>query len=131
MESINWVEVSAIIIAALVAVALIVLLKRGLVSETTITAAGDLLDTIPVYPEDGFVGQLFTYARLAVRAVEQMTKSGDIPWDNQARKTEAMAQAQLYAKIDGLELGDADRAAISDLIEAAVLELPKSEPEEV
>jgi len=41
-----------------------------------------------------------------------------------------MAQAQLYAKIDGLELGDADRAAISDLIEAAVLELPKSEPEE-
>ncbi len=126
MSTINWVEFSAIAIAVIVAAIMIILLRRGLITESTVTTTGNLLDSLPVFSEDGFVGQLFNYCRLAVRAVEQMTKSGVLPKDDVLRKDEAIAQVLDYAKIDGLELGEKDKEAINALIEAAVLELPKT-----
>lgn len=123
----DWVALTAMALAAILAIIMIVLLRRGWISKETVTAAGNLLDTLPVFSEDGFVAQLYKYARLAVRAVEQMVKAGALPKDNDIRKTEAMEQIERYAKIDGVDLGDTDRDAIDSLIEAAVMELPPSE----
>lgn len=122
--NLDWVGISAIALAALVAAALIVLLKKGLITHDTVTATGDLLDSLPVFADDGFVGQLYNYARIAVMAVEQLVKAGALPKDDEVRKAEALEQVERYAKLDGVELGDTDRDALGDLIEAAVAELP-------
>ncbi len=123
----DWVALTAMALAAILAIIMIVLLRRGWISKETVTAAGNLLDTIPLFSEDGFVGQLYNYCRLAVRAVEQMVKAGVLPKDDGIRKAEAVEQVKMYAKIDGMDLGNTDRDAIDTLIEAAVMELPPSE----
>lgn len=123
----DWMEILAIVTAAMAAVILIVMLRRGWINKNTVTETGNLLDTLPIVPDDGFVGQLFTYVRLAVRAVEQMTKNDTIPKDDMARKDAACEMIERMAKLDGVELGEKDRDVIDDLVEAAVLELPKTE----
>lgn len=127
METINWVEISAIAVAALVAIALIILLKRGWITKETVEAAEDLLDSLPMVGVEGFIEQLYNYCRLAVRAVEQMTKAGVLPKENAARKEEAVQHVITYAEADGIEISDNELSAINTLIEAAVLELPKTE----
>ena len=123
----DWVALTAMALAAILAIIMIVLLRRGWISKETVTAAGSLLDTLPVFSEDGFIAQLYNYARLAVRAVEQMVKAGVLPKDDDIRKKEAVEQIERYARIDGLDLGSTDLDAIDTLIEAAVMELPPSE----
>lgn len=124
--SVNWVEIAAMLLAAVVAIALIVLLKRGLITADTVGATGDLLESLPIFSEDGFVAQLFNYCRLAVRAVEQMVKAEALPHDDDIRKAAAVDMVETYAKLDGVDLGEKDHDAIENLIEAAVLELPKT-----
>lgn len=126
MGTINWVEISAIAIAAMVAIALIVLFRRGWITEGTVESIEDLMDSLPIAGAEGFIERLYTYCRLAVRAVEQMTKAGVLPKDNAARKEEAVKQVQSYADIDGVDLTDEDKAVMDALIEAAVCELPKT-----
>lgn len=125
MNNLDWVGISAIALAAVLAVILIALLKKGLITRETVEATGDLLESLPVtMAPDSFVGQLYAYAQMAVHAVEQLVKNGAIPKEDETRKSEAKAMIETYAQIDGIELGETDRAAIDTLIEAAVAELP-------
>ena len=127
-NNLDWVGISAICLAAVLAVILIVLLKKGLITKETVTATGNLLESLPVVAApDSFVGQLYAYAQMAVSAVEQLVKTGVLPKGNDERKSEAKAMVETYAKIDGIELGETDRAAIDTLIEAAVAELPRND----
>ena len=123
--NIDWIGIAALVLALAIAAVLIILFKRGLITGDTITATGELMDSVQI-AGDGFVAQLYSYARMAVRAVEQMVKNGDLGMGNEVRKAAAVDQVLRFAEVDGMDLGETDRQAVSDLIEAAVAELPKT-----
>lgn len=114
------IAIIALVISALVAAALVYLYKRGILSEPAITAVGSLIDGIDF--DNSFLATLAYYCGLAVKAVDQLVKSGQIPKDDEARKNKALDYVQNYAAVDGYELTDEDREAIGSLIEAKVYE---------
>lgn len=110
---------------AVVAVLLIVLWKKGLLTDDALNALGDLVDGV-ILPEDGPIGTLAYYARLAVRAVEQLVKSGQLDTTGDAdaiRREKALELVEEYAAASGPALTDAEISTVRSLIEAEVYEL--------
>lgn len=110
---------------ALVAILLIVLWKKGLLTDRALDAIGDLAEGI-ILPQDGPIGTLAYYARLAVRAVEQLVKSGQLNTEGNAdviRREKALELVQLYAATSGPALNEAEINTVRSLIEAEVYAL--------
>ena len=68
-----------------------------------------------------------SYAKIAVRAVEQLVKNGTIQRDDKARKDAAMNMVEAAAKTDGLPFGAAEQEVADMCIEAEVQELPRNQ----
>lgn len=107
---------------AVVAVLLIVLWKKGLLTADALNALRDLADGV-ILPEDGPIGTLAYYARLAVRAVEQLVKSGQLEKDDETRREKALELVEEYAAASGPALNDKEISTVRSLIEAEVYEL--------
>lgn len=124
MEASTWAAFAAVLLACISAAALIYLVRKQIISANTVEHVGDLLDSIEI-TGSGFTSQLFEYARMAVHAVEQLAKNGEITKGE--RKDTALSLVDTYALIDSVDLTDQDKVALDSIIEAAVSELPKSE----
>lgn len=127
----DTIAIVALAISALVAAALVYLYRRGILSEPAISAFGSLIDGIDF--DNSFLVTLAYYCSLAVKAVDQLVKSGQIPKDDEARKTKAIDYVQNYAAVDGYELNSAEMQAVETLIEAKVYEqrMEEQHPPEV
>lgn len=114
---------------ALVAILLIVLWKKGLLTADALNALGDLVDGV-ILPGDGPIGTLAYYARLAVRAVEQLVKSGQLDTEGDAdaiRREKALEIVEEYAAASGPALTDKEISTVRSLIEAEVYALHNPE----
>ena len=125
MDGTTWIAVAAIALAVLIGIVLIYLLKKKIIKPETITQTAELLDGIEVVGS-GFIQQLAEYAKIAVRAVEQLAKQGVIEKNNDTKKKIALEYVQKFAKIDDVSLSPADLDTADVLIEAAVNELPRT-----
>lgn len=125
MDGTTWIAVAAIALAVLIGIVLIYLLKKKIIKPETITQTAELLDGIEVVGS-GFIQQLAEYAKIAVRAVEQLAKQGIIEKNNDTKKRTALEYVQKFAKIDDVSLSPADLDTADVLIEAAVNELPRT-----
>ena len=125
MEGTNWIAIAAIALSVLIGIVLIYLLKKKIIKPETLTQAAELIDSVAV-SGDGFIAKLAEYARIAVRAVEQLAKTGVIGSDNGVKKETAMTYLQQFAKTDEVSLSPSDLETANLLIEAAVNELPHS-----
>lgn len=108
-----------------VAVLLIILWRKGLLTQKAFDALGDLVDGV-IVPEDGPIGTLAYYARLAVRAVEQLVKSGQLDTTGNAdaiRREKALELVEEYAAASGPALTDAEINTVRSIIEAEVYAL--------
>ena len=126
MDSTTWIALAAIALAVCIGIVLIYLLRKKIIKPETVTQTAELLDGITV-SGSGFIQQLAEYARIAVRAVEQLAKQGVINKDNETKKHTAMEYVQSFAKIDEVTLSPADLDTADVLIEAAVNELPRNQ----
>ena len=118
-------SVLGLVAFALVAILLIVLWKQGLLTADALNALGDLVDGV-ILPSDGPIGILAYYARLAVRAVEQLVKSGQLDTTGDAdaiRREKALELVEEYAAASGPALTDKEISTVRSLIEAEVYEL--------
>ena len=125
MDGTTWIAIAAIALAVLIGIVLIYLLKKKIIKPETITQTAELLDGIEVVGS-GFIQQLAEYAKIAVRAVEQLAKQGVIEQNNDTKKKTALEYVQKFAKIDDVSLSPADLDTADVLIEAAVNELPRT-----
>lgn len=121
----DTVSIIALCLALIVAGVIILLFKKKIIDEKAIEGVGQVLDGIPV-TEGPFV-MIRDYAKIAVRAVEQLVKSGHIDRDDVKRKDAAMDMVEAAAKADGLTYGDAEKNVADMCIEAEVLELPRNQ----
>lgn len=125
MDANTWIAVAAIALSVLIGIALIWMIKKKIIKPETLTQAAELIDGVAV-TGDGFIAKLAEYARIAVRAVEQLAKNGVIGRDNGVKKETAMTYLQQFAKTDEVTLSPADLETADLLIEAAVNELPRN-----
>ena len=121
----DTISIIALCLALIVAGVLIVLFKKRLIDEKAIEGVGQVLDGIPV-TEGPFV-MIRDYAKIAVRAVEQLVKNGQIAPDDTTRKDAAMNMVEAAAKADGLAYGAAEQEVADMCIEAEVLGLPRNQ----
>ncbi len=123
----NWISIIAMIVAAVTAVGLILLYKRGFVTTSGLEALSALLKDVDVSQYSN-VDRLKEYAKMAVDAVEQMAKSGAIQPDNETKKQIAMNTVQHMALADKIDLTRAEMTVADSLVEAAVYNLPRNHP---
>ena len=121
----DTVSIIALCLALIVAGVIILLFKKRIIDEKAIEGVGKVLDGIPI-TEGPFV-MIRDYAKIAVRAVEQLVKNGTIDRDDETRKSAAMNMVEAAAKVDGLTFGDAEKEAASICIEAEVQDLPRNQ----
>lgn len=121
----DTVSIIALCLALIVAGVIILLFKKRIIDEKAIEGVGEVLDGIPI-TEGPFV-MIRDYAKIAVRAVEQLVKNGTIDRDDETRKSAAMNMVEAAAKVDGLTFSDAEKKAASICIEAEVQELPRNQ----
>ena len=126
----NWVSISALVVALGVAGGLIYLFKAGKMKSGDLTNIAVLIDKVGdvlngLDKGDTIVGIFADYAAKAVRVVEQLVKNGELAKDNELRKNEAKAIVKQLAMADGvdLELVHENDKTIDTLIEAAVNEM--------
>ena len=125
-----WISLVGVAAFLIVAVALVILWRKGFLSADALKALGDLVDGV-FFPEEGPIGTLVYYARLAVRAVEQLVRSGQLDVSggdkDNIRKDTALEIVKEYAATAGSELSAAEVETVKTIIEAEVYEL-KHEP---
>ena len=109
--------------AVIMVIALAILYRKNYLDEQYLAGLELYLDELD--DGTGLVSVLAEYAKIAVRAVEQMVKAGVIPKENEARKKTAEQLVADYALADGVKLTDEDKETASSLIEAEVYELKK------
>ena len=95
------VSIIAFCLALIVAIILIVLFKRRVIDAGDITGTAEIMEGIPLPEGGGAFSLIVSYARIAVRAVEQLVKNGTIQRDDKARKEAAMNMVEAAAKTDG------------------------------
>lgn len=125
MDANTWIAIAAIALSVLIGITLIYLLRKKIIGPETLSQAATLLEGVSV-AGDGFISKMAEYARIAVRAVEQLAKIGAIEKDNDTKKTAAMNYVQQLAKVDDITLSPSDLETADLLIEAAVAELPRN-----
>lgn len=127
MSVIEWAEMGLLAITMVLAAVLTYLFIRGRADTSDMGALAGLAEKFTgiisaIGSGDSLVAKLAEYAAEAVRAVEQMVKSGQLEKDDEVRKNEARAIIEMLALKDGW---DADgisecREAIDAIIEAEV-----------
>lgn len=85
---------------------------------------GNMSNEMPK-PQNELLSTLIYYCRLAVQAVEQLVKSGQIDKDDEARRDIAMEMVEQYATADGVTLDDNSRETVKSLIEVQVYQMRK------
>ena len=118
------------IIVGLATAAGMIFLFRKRITTETVEKTGELLGSID-FTDNLLIDRIAEYARLAVFAVEQLAKNGKIQPDGASKKQAAMDYITSFAKADNIdlqdELKDDSLEAVSVLIEAAVMDLPKNQ----
>ena len=130
MDMNSYAALIGIVVGLVVAAAMIFLLKKRIITTETVEKTGDLLESID-FTDNLLIERIAEYARLAVFAVEQLAKNGKIQPDGASKKQAAMDYVTSFAKADNIdlqdELKDDSLEAVSVLIEAAVMDLPKNQ----
>ena len=121
------VSIIAFCLALIVAIILIVLFKKRVIDAGDITGTAEIMEGIPLPEGGGAFNLIVSYAKIAVRAVEQLVKNGTIQRDAKARKDKAMTIVETAAKIDGIEFGAKEQEIADACIEAEVQELPRNQ----
>ncbi len=129
----EWTEIVAIALSLLFAGLLIVALRRKVISQSDITNLSGLIDAAYDFlkglnVDSATVAQFAEYARSAVRAVEQLVKTGQIEKDNKVRVDAASEMVEQLAIADGIGEGVVadNEKIIRLLIEAEVNEMQKN-----
>lgn len=120
------VSIIALVVSLIVAGVLIFLASRKKITIEAIEGAEKVLEGIPVM-EGSPVSKIKEYAQIAVKAVEQLVKTGVIPREDGIRKDTAMTIIENAAKVDGLPYGAAEMDAASYCVEAEVQDLPRNQ----
>lgn len=119
--------VGLVLMATIIAL-LVYLIKRGIVSTQTVSDCADsinsLWEALDCFPEDSMVAQLYEYARMAVYAVEQLTKTGKIADTSADKKAAAMEYVEHFCEADDVSF---DHGIASALVESCVAELPRNQ----
>lgn len=102
---------------------MIYLFFKGKLNSKAIDAVAGVLDALPADEGSPWLYTLLYYCRLAVRAVEQMVKAGQLSEDDEIRKEKAIEFVKEYAHAEGKELSAQDMVAIQSLIEVEVYSL--------
>lgn len=121
------VSIIAFCLALIVAIILIVLFKKRIIDAGDIAGTAEIMEGIPLPEGGGAFNLIVSYAKIAVRAVEQLVKNGTIQRDDKARKDAAMNMVEAAAKTDGLPFGAAEQEVADMCIEAEVQELPRNQ----
>lgn len=121
------VSIIAFCLAFICAVILIVLFKKRVIDAGDISGASELLEGIPVPEGSGAFALIASYAKIAVKTVEQLVKNGTIKRDDEARKSAAMNMIEAAAKVDGIPYGAAEMEVADMCVEAEVQELPRNQ----
>ena len=121
------VSIIAFCLAFLCAVILIILFKKRVIDAGDIEGTGEILEGIPLPEGNGAFNLFVNYAKIAVKAVEQLVKNGVITRDDKARKDAAMNMVEAAAKVDGVPFGAAEMEVADICIEAEVQELPRNQ----
>lgn len=113
-------EVIEIIVAVIAFAGLIYLFVSHKIDEKHMESIDEFLDHFD--DGEGDVSRLVYYARLAVRAVEQLVKSGIIPKENSARLEAASDMVINMIKTDGAsrDYVNIDTKTIENIIESEV-----------
>lgn len=119
--------IGIVLMVAIIAL-LFYLIKRGIVSAEKVSACAnsinDLWEAMDCVPEGSAVAQLYDYARMAVYAVEQLTKTGKIADTSADKKAAAMEYVEHFCDTDGAYF---DHGIASALVESCVAELPRNQ----
>lgn len=111
--------------AVILGIALIVLYRKNYLNEQYLAGLELYLDDFD--DGSGLIAVLAEYAKIAVRAVEQMVRAGIIPKEDETRKKTAEQLVADYAVADGVELSDEDKETAASLIEAEVYEMKQEQ----
>lgn len=121
------VSIIAFCLALIVAIILIVLFKRRIINADDIAGTSEILEGIPMPEGGGAFALIASYAKIAVKAVEQLVSSGKLQRDDNARKNAAMNMVEIAAKVDGIPYGAEEKEAADMCVEAEVKELPRNQ----
>lgn len=114
--------------ATAVAVILVLLWRKGNLTSDYLEKLKELAETQGLnMPEGSLLDTLSYYCRLAVLAVEQLVKSGQIDKDDATRREKALEIVEQCAGVDGIELSYDDKEAAKSLIEVGVYELKQNQ----
>lgn len=127
MGIIEWVEMGLLAITMVLAAVLTYLFIKGRADASDMGALAGLAEKFAgvisaIGSGDSLIAKLAEYAAEAVRAVEQMVKSGQLEKDDNVRKNEARAIIETLALKDGWDADEISecREAIDVIIEAEV-----------
>lgn len=113
-------------LAVVCAIVLLILLRKGWVSEATLEAVAELLEAVPEM-EGNIIDDIARYAAIAVRTVEQAVKVGIVEKTNDARKAAAVEIVRELAaeEWDAEAVNDLSDKTIGDVVDAAVNRMGK------
>lgn len=114
----DWILMLRIFVMVILFGGITYLYIKNNITENQLNSIIDFLDAFD--DGQGVVNQLAAYAKLAVRAVEQLVKSGIIPKENAARKQAAIEMIQSYAESDALVIDDIPEEVLGNLVESEV-----------
>jgi len=121
MANFQWDIFAAIMVACVVAALIVILWRRGTLSNTALASLSALITAqAEDHPDNGMISLLTKYCAIAVRAVEQLVASGQLERQSELKKETAMKLAEAYANVDGLDLTDDEKDALPTLVEEAV-----------
>lgn len=114
----NWELFVAILTCALLIVGLVLLYKRGYLSDKAIALLSSTVKELPADYGNSFVNALRWYCQLAVDAVDQLVRNGTIDKDNDIRKDWALDIVEKLAAIDNKKLTAEQIDAADTMIES-------------
>lgn len=127
MGIIEWVEMGLLAVTMVLAAVLTYLFIKGRADASDMGALSGLAEKFAgvisaIGSGDSLIAKLAEYAAEAVRAVEQMVKSGQLEKDDNVRKNEARAIIETLALKDGWDADEISecREAVDVIIEAEV-----------
>lgn len=113
------ITIACIVSAAIAGIAVYMLVKKGVIKPGDLVKIDDALELIQESFGIDVFDRLIEYVQFAVRAVEQMYRSGAI--NAEERKEEALNIIENFAVADGVEFTPELRLAASGLIETECL----------
>lgn len=125
-KTVNVPELIACIVALIIGVVTYLLISRGAIRKETISAVADILESLSGSGGDIF-SKIMAYSEMAVLAVEQMVKKGELEKNDDIRKAQAMTIVQTAAHNDGIEMDGGDIYEADMCIEACVQRMKREQ----